>query len=160
MVISSGRRALVILLYYSLSRQSFSISWAFFLFRPYDYYEVYSAAHPNCYGYPCDSVIYLRFSNGTMHKNFGGYYVIDGIEERLCTSHPKNTDKCKTAQSKGFPLPTDLSLGTPRYRHLNKPIWIQTELYTPNTIITGQRSPFDVFLKVAVCSTVRVCMSR
>ena len=70
----------------------------------------YSAAHPNCYGFPCDSVIYIRFSDQMKHKKYGGYYVIDGIEERKC-----GVDKCKAYDDYGFSLTTDFSAGIPRY---------------------------------------------
>ena len=113
----------------------------------------YSAAHPNCYGFPCDSVIYIRFPDLMKHKELGGYYVIDGIEERKCGDYYVNdyANECKPLENKGFSIATDFSAGIPRYilynllmttayirlksmalhfryRHLNKPIWIQAEL--------------------------------
>ena len=119
----------------------------------------YSAAHPNCYGFPCDSVIYIRFPDLMKHKELGGYYVIDGIEERKCGDYYVNdyANECKPLENKGFSIATDFSAGIPRYilynllmttayirlksmalhfryRHLNKPIWIQAEL----SITSGQ----------------------
>ena len=76
----------------------------------------YSAAHPNCYGFPCDSVIYIRFSDLMSHKKYGGYYVIDGIEERKCTEDIRYLYKCKNRfENYGFSLNTDFSAGIPRY---------------------------------------------
>ena len=93
--------------------------WNFFLFSVFysedDYKPVYSSAHPNCYGFPCDSVIYIRFPNQTKHKNYGGYYVIDGIEERKCGDDDRYAYVCKTWENLGFSLTTDFSAGIPRY---------------------------------------------
>ena len=122
----------------------------------------YSAAHPNCYGFPCDSVIYIRFPDLMKHKELGGYYVIDGIEERKCGDYYVNdyANECKPLENKGFSIATDFSAGIPRYilynllmttayirlksmalhfryRHLNKPIWIQAELSLLTSALTS-----------------------
>ena len=91
------------------------VSWKFFVFRVYDDETPdYSSAHPNCYGFPCDSVIYIRYSDQTMHKNYGGYYVIDGIQERKCGDY-RFSSGCKKFEDYGFSLNTDFSAGIPRY---------------------------------------------
>ena len=107
-------------------------------------------------------------SDDKYQRKYGGYYVIDGIQERTCDSlNEPQKSTCKNSFEKyGFSLITDFSVGIPRcffqkrltdsdianqqicityrYRHLNKPIWIQTELsaeYDPKSKMTKD---FDI----------------
>ena len=55
-------------------------------------------------------------SNETNQKNYGGYYVIDGIQERSCDSlYPPQRTECQSFyDTYGFSLLTDFSVGIPR----------------------------------------------
>jgi hypothetical protein len=72
---------------------------------------------------------FSKYSNTLIHQRYGGIFVIDGIQQKTCRNSSKTDNDFMKYCQKTLPifdLPVDLSVGTPRYRHLSKALWYTT----------------------------------